>query len=102
MKRDFEAAKMYLEKAMNIAQQNDLKFMQMLLYQSFAKYFEEIPAVNNEEETLFANKTAKMYKNAAVLSKELMLNEYEAITVKDYTAFKVSCNLKNISITEED
>lgn len=102
MKRDFEAAKMYLEKAMNIAQQNDLKFMQMLLYQSFAKYFEEIPAANNEEETLFANKTAKMYKNAAVLSKELMLNEYEAITVKDYTAFKVSCNLKNISITEED
>ena len=102
MKCDFEASKMYLEKAMIIARQNDLKFMQMLLYQSFAKYFEEMALANKEEETLLMNKAAKMYRNAAELSKTLMLNEYEASMVKDYTAFKVSCQLKNITVTEED
>ena len=102
LKQDFEASKMYLEKAMAIAKQNDLKFMQMLLYRDFGKYFEEMISLNKDEEINLSNKTAQMYKNAIALCKTLMLTEYEAIALKDYTAFKVSCRLKNIEITEED
>ena len=41
-----------------------------------------------------------MYKKAITLSQMLMLNEYESLIVKDFTAFKVSCQLKNIAVIE--
>ena len=40
--------------------------------------------------------------NVAISSFPLSLSEYEANIVKDYTAFKVSCKLKDIAVNEED
>ena len=102
IKHDYEAAKMYLEKAMSIAQQNDLKFLQMLIYKSFAKYSEELISLNQEETAIYVNKTIEMYKKAINICQILYLNEQEAAVIKDFTAFKVSCQLKNIPIVEQD
>ncbi|MBQ7449801.1 hypothetical protein IJS77_00150, partial [bacterium] len=99
-KRDYEAVKMYLEKALALAVQNDLKFMQMLILDSFSKYYEELISLYKDEETQYAQKTIDTYKAAINISKTLMLGEYEADLVKDYTAFKVSCQLKNIPFTD--
>ena len=98
IKNDFEAAKMYLEKAMLIAQNNDLKFMQMLLYESFAKYNAEMINVFKDNAQDYALAAAEMYNTAVQYAQNLLLTNYEAGFKKELTAFNVSCQLKNIEL----
>ena len=89
---------MYLEKAMLIAQNNDLKFMQMLLYESFAKYNAEMINVFKDNAQDYALAAAEMYNTAVQYAQNLLLTNYEAGFKKELTAFNVSCQLKNIEL----
>ena len=102
IKNDFEAAKMYLEKAMLIAQNNNLRYMQMLLFQSFAKYNTEMIDIYKDNELEYAQKAADMYSSAIKLSQNMLLGAYETNYKKELTSFKVACQLKNIDIKVED
>ena len=102
IKGDFEAVRMYLEKALLISRNNDLRFMQMLLYQSFAKYYSEMINVYKDNALEYAQKAADMYKSAINAAQNMLLNVYEANYKKELTSFKVSCQLKNIIINVED
>ena len=98
IKNDFEAAKMYLEKAMKIAQNNDLRFMQMILYQSFAKYNAEMINIYKDNAQEFAQAAAEMYNTAIKFAQNMLLNSYESSFKKELTAFNVSCQLKKIDL----
>ncbi len=98
IKNDYEASKMYLEKAMMIAQKHDLKFMQMLLYESFAKYNAEMMSVFKDKAKDYALAAAEMYNSAVLLSQNLLLQNYEAGYKKELTAFNVSCRLREIDL----
>ena len=104
IKNDFEAVKMYLEKAMRIAKAHDLRFMQMTLYQSFAKYNAELMNIYKDNAQELAQASAEMYNKAIKLSQNLLLTVYETAYKKELTAFNVSCQLKkiNISLPAED
>ena len=102
LKRDLEAVKMYLEKAMIIAKNQDLKFMQMLLYQAFGKYNEEMITAYPDNAQMYANSVSDMYKMALNLSQTLVLNYYENLVKKDIASFKAFCQLKNIQVIIED
>ena len=103
IKHDFEAAKMYLEKAMSIAQNNDLRYLQMLLYHSYAKYNEEMINIYKDNAQEYAQAAIDMYKSSLNLCQNLLLTPYENLIKKDLTSFKVACQLKNITvIVDED
>ena len=102
IKHDYEAANMYLEKAMKIAQNNDMRFMQMLLYHSFAKYNEEMISIYKDNAQEYAQTAVEMYKSSLKLCQNLMLSAYENLIRKDLTSFNVACKLKNLTIIIED
>ena len=98
IKGDFEAVKMYLEKAMLIAKNNDLRFMQMLLYQSFAKYNIEMMNIYKDNARDFALAAVDMYNNSIKLAQNLLLTAHENTLKKELTAFNVSCQLNKIEL----
>ena len=103
IKHDFDATKMYLEKAVKIAKDNDLRFMQMLIYQKYGKYNEEMITVYPENSQAYAQAAADMYLEAVKLAQGLMLNSQESLIKKDLVSLKAFCQLKNIKvIIEED
>lgn len=101
IKGDYEAVKMYLDKAMLISQTHNIRFMQMVISHSFARYNAELINIYKEDSEKYANSAVEMYKKAIKLSQNLMLNTYENMYKKELTSFNVTCQLQNIILNLE-
>ena len=102
IKNDYDAVKMYLEKALSLAKKYDLRYFMILLYKSLGKYNEEMTLVDKESQQEYALKAVGMYKIALKYAQKLALQTYESSISKDISTFKVSCQLNNIQVAFED
>ena len=95
---DFVATKMYLEQAIGLAKQNELKYQQIELYLVYANYIEELMKArriySNENVTIASD----MYNKAVLLAKELRLDNMIELTTKAKSEFKTFCQLNSINI----
>lgn len=98
IKGDTDAAKMYIEKALLIVKQYDLKMLKVSLYQIYAKYLEEMVGKKPQNKANYANNAITVYKKALALIKELEAPSIEAEIQKNYASFKAFCQLNNIKI----
>lgn len=98
IKGDFEAAKMYLEKALLIANKFDLKFLQMLLYELYGKYLEEIVTKQADNKLHLADSALKMYKKSIDIAAQLKLKAHVAAIERNQSGFKAYCQLNNIHL----
>jgi len=92
-KGDFAAAKMYLEKAVIAARKLNLKYMLILLYSDYAHYVQELMNAKKVYSEKYTASVINIYKKAAMLAKELELENMTAMINKEYADFKAFCRL---------
>ncbi len=97
IKEDLTAAKMYLEKAIMIAKQFDLKYQLVELYIAYGKYLEELMQSKNTYSEEYVKLTSDMYNKAISLAKSLHLNNLTEKAVRERASFKVFCQLNSIT-----
>ena len=97
IKGDMEAAKMYIEKALMIVKQYDLKLMKISLYQLYAKYLEEMVSKKPQNKANYAQNAITTYKKALSMIAEMDMPKIEADIKKNYSSFKAFCQLNNIT-----
>lgn len=96
-KADFTAAKMYLEKAIMIAKQFDLKYQLIELFISYGNYMEEFMKVTHNYASNHVSLTLDMYDKALTTAKELRLNNLIDKVNKEKNEFKTFCQLNSIN-----
>ena len=97
-KGDFTAAKMYLEKAIMLAKQFDLKYQLIELYVAYGNYMEEFMRVTHNYASNHVALTLDMYTKAATAAKELRLNNLIDTVSRERNEFKTFCQLNSINI----
>ncbi|MBE7704518.1 MAG: hypothetical protein E7Z90_01750 [Cyanobacteria bacterium SIG29] len=97
LKGDFTAAKMYLEKAIMLAKQQELKYQIIELYVAYGNYMEEFMRITNNYSSNNVNITNDLYAKALNLAKELRLNNMIELVNKEKSEFKTFCHLNSIS-----
>ena len=98
IKGDTEASKMYIEKALMIVKQYDMKLLKISLYQLYAKYLEEMAKKKPQNQATFAQNAITTYKKALALIADLGTPLIEEDIKKDFTSFKTYCQLNNIKV----
>lgn len=98
IKGDMEAAKMYIEKALMIVKQYDMKLMKISLYQLYAKYLEEMVSKKPQNKANYAQNAITTYKKALSMIAEMDMPKIEADIKKNYASFKAFCQLNDIKI----
>ncbi len=98
IKQDFTAAKMYLEKALMLSKQFDLRYQLAELYISYGKYMEEFMRFKNEYNEEYVKLTAEMYSKSLLLAKTLNLKILMEKAIKARASFKVFCQLNSITL----
>ena len=96
-KGDFTAAKMYLEKAIMLAKQFELKYQIIELYIAYGNYMEEFMKVTHNYSSINVSNTIEMYEKALVAAKELRLNNLIDKVNRAKSDFKTFCQLNSIS-----
>ncbi len=96
-KGDFTAAKMYLEKAIMLAKQFELKYQVIELYVAYGNYMEEFMRVTHNYSSINVSNTAEMYEKALVAAKELKLSNLIDRVNREKSDFKTFCQLNSIS-----
>lgn len=96
-KGDFTAAKMYLEKAIMLAKQFELKYQIIELYIAYGNYMEEFMRVTHNYSSNNIALTTDLYAKALTAAKELrLINLIERVN-KERNEFKTFCQLNSIS-----
>lgn len=96
-KGDFTAAKMYLEKAIMLAKQFELKYQIIELYIAYGNYMEEFMRVTHNYSSNNIALTSDLYAKAMTAAKELrLINLIERVN-KERNEFKTFCQLNSIS-----
>ena len=98
VKKDFIAAKMYLEKAIMIAKQFELKYQLTDLYLTFGKYMEDFMQSDKIYTPEYIQLTSEMYNKALAYARELKLQNMMEKAVKYRASFKVYCQLNSINL----
>ncbi len=98
IKGDTESSKMYIEKALMIVKQYDMKLLKVSLYQLYAKYLEEMVSKKPENKTNYAQNAMNTYKKAISLISNLEIPAVETEIKKNLNSFKAFCQLNNIKI----
>ncbi len=96
IKGDTDASKMYIEKALMIVKQYDMKLLKVSLYQLYAKYLEEMVSKKPENKVNYAQNAITTYKKALALIAGLDVPAIESEIQKNYASFKAFCQLNNI------
>ena len=96
-KGDFTAAKMYLEKAIMLAKQFELKYQVIELYVAYGNYMEEFMKVTHNYSSTNVSNTLEMYEKALLAAKELKLNNLIECVNRAKSDFKTFCQLNSIS-----
>ena len=95
-KGDFTAAKMYLEQAIMLAKQYDLKYQIIELYIAYGNYMEDFMRVTHNYSSNNVEITNDMYNKALNLAKELRLNNVIDRVNREKIDFKTFCQLNSI------
>ena len=95
-KEDFGAAKMYLEKAISIAKQNDLRYQLVELFISYGRFLQYSMKSTNTYDEVNVRTVFEMYENAEMISQELGIDCLMEKTHRYINEFKVFCQLKAI------
>ena len=98
IKGDLEAAKMYIEKALLIVKNYDMKFHKIMLYQLYAKYLEEMVLKKPKNKNTYAHNALNTYKKAIVMVKDLNMPAIEEELQKNFASFKTFCQLNAIKL----
>ena len=95
-KGDFTAAKMYLEQAIMLAKQYELKYQIIELYIAYGNYMEDFMRVTHNYSSNNIDVTNDMYNKALNLSRELRLNNLVDKVYREKNDFKTFCQLNSI------
>ena len=98
IKGDTEAAKMYIEKALMIVKQYDMKLLKISLYQLYAKYLEEMLNKKPQNKANYAQNAVATYKKALSLIEHQDIPAIKEEINKNYASFRAFCQLNNIKI----
>lgn len=98
IKGDLEAAKMYIEKALLIVKNYDMKFQKIMLYQLYAKYLEEMVLKKPRNKNTYAHNALNTYKKSLAMAKDLELSIIEEEIQKNFSSFKAFCQLNAIKL----
>lgn len=98
IKGDLDSTKMYLEKSLLIAKQFGMKYAQVQLYMTFAKYLEEVISVKVVNKSENARNALKTYEFALSIAVELDLENLISEVTRAKAAFKTYCQLNSIEI----
>lgn len=98
IKGDTEAAKMYIEKALMIAKQNDIKLLKISLYLLYAKYLEEMVNSQKQNKANYAQNAINTYKKSLTLAQDMDIPVITAEINKNYASFKAFCQLNGIKL----
>ncbi len=97
-KGDLTAAKMYLEKAIMLAKQYNLRYQLIELYIAYGKYMEAFMSSKKTYSSEYIKLTSEMYTKALNLAKELRLNNLIELTTRERSSFKTFCQLNSIEL----
>ena len=95
-KGDFTAAKMYLEQAIMLAKQYELKYQIIELYIAYGNYMEDFMKVTHNYSSNNIDVTNDMYNKALNLARELRLNNLVDKVYREKNDFKTFCQLNSI------
>ena len=98
IKGDMEAAKMYIEKALMIVKEYDMKLLKVQLYQLYAKYLEEMVSKKPQNKATYAQNAMNTYKKVLTLVEHLGIEEITKETQKNFASFKAFCQLNNLKV----
>lgn len=97
-KGDIIAVKMYLEKAIMLAKQCELKYQLAELYISYGKYMEQFMDMKQTYSDEYVKLTIDVYNKSVILAKELKIKPLIEKTTRERSAFKTFCQLKSIEL----
>ncbi len=95
-KGDFTAAKMYLEQAIMLAKQYNLKYQIIELYIAYGNYMEDFMRVTHNYSSSNVEVTTDMYNKALNYARELRLNNMVDKVNREKNDFKTFCQLNSI------
>lgn len=96
IKGDLEATKMYVEKALMLAQKYDLKYLRVKLHLLYAKYFEEKIAKTPGKSDVLMPNVYKNYDKALEIAKFLNIKSMLDDVATAQQNFKAYCQLNKI------
>ena len=96
-KGDLESAKVYNEMGLELANANDITYLQMALYRLRANVMQDsITKIPPQKRYEFAQSTIKVYEKAVDFASRLNLTRHEYLIQKEITAFRAYCQLNRI------
>ena len=96
-KGDLESAKMYNEMGLELANANDITYLQMSLYRLRANVMQDsITKIHASKKYELAQGTIKIYEKAIDYASRLGLARHEYLIQKELTAFRAYCQLNRI------
>ena len=98
IKGDTDATKMYIEKALMIVKQYDMKLLKVSLYQLYAKYLEEMVSKKPQNKANYAQNAISAYKKTLALVENLSVPIIEDEIKKNYASFKAFCQLNDLPV----
>jgi len=98
IKGDMEATKMYIEKALMIVKQYDLKMLKISLYQLYAKYLEEMVTQKPQNRGNYAQNAITTYKKIIDMLDSMNLPNIQNEINKEFASFKAFCQLNDIKV----
>ncbi len=98
-KGDLDSAKMYLEQAISLAQENGLYYAMFKLLLSYGEYLEEsLPkSANSQLKSETATDIIRVHQDAKDIAEKLNLPNLKEDVVKAQAVFKTYCKLNNIT-----
>ncbi len=96
LKGDLIAVKMYLEKAIMLAKQYNLKYQLVDLYIDYGKYMEEYMNTKQTFNEDYIKLTNDMYNKAIFIAKDLKISPLIEKASKERSSFKTFCQLNSI------
>ena len=98
IKGDMEATKMYIEKALMIVKEYDMKYLKVSLYQLYAKYLEEMVIKKPQNKANYAQNAIVTYQKVLVLVEDLAVPAIAEDLKKNFASFKAFCQLSDIPV----
>ena len=98
IKHDFDASKMYIEKALLLARKYGLDYHVMIMYNLYGKYFEEIVTSKTAMTEANVQNAYKMYDKSKEIAKELNIQKYQTNNDNAKKSLQVFCHLNGINI----
>ena len=95
-KQDYNSVKMYLEQAIVLAKQQDLKYQLVELYITYGDFMQEFMKSSNDYTETNVNMIVEMYENANIIARELDIECLIEKTQRYQNEFKVFRQLKSI------